>query len=82
MVLGWLSRVANRRFRESSICEVGVAQDCILANFQPSLRDWFVSRIFSQDYVLDYSQNSSAFGAEVSLHTSAEIRHHSVPASR
>jgi predicted nucleic acid-binding protein len=38
--------------------ELGVPQDCILGHFQPSLRDWVVSRTSTQDYVLGYSQPS------------------------
>ncbi len=34
VVLGWLPRIANVHFRGRR------TQDCILGDFQPSLRDW------------------------------------------
>ncbi len=40
------------------VSQVVPRTDCILGNFQPSLRDWSVSRISSQDCVLGYSQPS------------------------
>jgi hypothetical protein len=45
MVLCWLQEIANSPFRR-------LPQDCILGNFQPSLRDWSSLEISSQDYVL------------------------------
>jgi hypothetical protein len=51
MVLGRLPPVANRP-------KVEVPQDCILGDFQPSLRDWLVPRISPQDCVLGYPQLS------------------------
>src|ERR1700734_1750095 len=67
---GWLPRVADGPF------QMEVPQDCILGHFQPSLRDWGVSRtVLPRTHVLGYSQPSlrDSFG-ESSSHTPSLAR--------
>ena len=54
VVLGWLPRIANVHFRGRR------TQDCILGDFQPSLRDWsclFCTQDFYQDVNLHWLPN-------------------------